>query len=65
MVLNYANLFMGNFEQNLLCDYSQKTGLSSLEWIGFIDDIFFIRNGNKDFWSILFPSHRIRVNPRT
>ena len=27
---NYANLFMNNFEQNLLLDYSQKIGLSPL-----------------------------------
>ena len=27
----YANLFMENFEQNLLSDYSQKIGLSPLE----------------------------------
>ena len=30
MTPNYANLFMDNFEQNLLHDYSQKTGLSLL-----------------------------------
>ena len=42
MAPNYANLFMDNFEQNLLHDYSQKTGFR------FIDDIFFIRTGHKD-----------------
>ena len=45
---NYANLFMNNFEQNLLLDYSQKIGLSPLVWFRFIDDIFFIGTGNKD-----------------
>ena len=48
MVPNYANLFMDTFEQNLLRDYSQKTGLSPLVWFRFIDDIFFIWTGNKD-----------------
>ena len=48
MAPNYANFFMNNFEQNLLHDYSQKTGLSPLVWFGFIDDIFFIWTGNKD-----------------
>ena len=48
MAPNYANLFMDNFEQNLLHDYSQKTGLSPLVWFRFIDDIFLIWTGNKD-----------------
>ena len=48
MAPNYANLFMDNFEKNLLRDYSQKTGLSPLVWFRFIDDIFFIWTGNKD-----------------
>ena len=48
MAPNYANLFMDKFEQKLLRDYSQKTGLSSLVWFRFIDDIFFIWTGNKD-----------------
>ena len=48
MAPNYANLFMDNFEQNLLRDYSQITGLSPLVWFRFIDDIFFIWTGNKD-----------------
>ena len=48
MAPNYAYLFMDNFEQNLLRDYSQKIGLSLLVWFCFIDDIFFIWSGNKD-----------------
>ena len=48
MATNYANLFMDSFEQNLLGDYSQKTGLSLLVWFRFIDDIFFIWTGNED-----------------
>ena len=41
-------LFVDNFEQNLLRDYSQKTRLSPLLWFRFIDDIFFIWTRNKD-----------------
>ena len=48
MAPNYANLFMDNFEQNLMRDYSQETGLSPLVWFPFIDDIFFIWTVNKD-----------------
>ena len=58
MAPNYANFFMDNFEQNLLHDYSQKTGLSPLVWFCFIDDIFFISLDN-------LASHRITVNRRT
>ena len=42
MAPNYANLFINSFEQNLVHDYSQKTGLSLLAWFRFIDDIFFM-----------------------
>ena len=42
MAPNYANLFMDNFEQSLLRDHSQKTGLSLLVWVPFSDDISFI-----------------------
>ena len=39
---------MVNFEQKLLRDYSQQTGLSLLVCFRFIDDIFFKWTGNKD-----------------
>ena len=45
---NYADLFMDNFEQNLLRDYSQKTGLLPWVWFRFIEGIFFIWSPNKD-----------------
>ena len=41
MAQNYATLFMDNFEQNLLQNYFQKTGLLPLVWFLFIDNIFF------------------------
>ena len=46
MAPHYANVFMDNFEQNLLRHYSQKTGLSPLVYFRFIDDIVFIWTGN-------------------
>ena len=49
IALNYANLLTGNFEQDLLRNCSQKTELSLLVWFRFIDGIFFIWTGNKDF----------------
>lgn len=40
MTLNYANLFMGNFEENVLLNFFEKTCISSLLWLWFIDDVF-------------------------
>ena len=62
---NYANLFMNNFQQSLLRDYSQKTGSSPSVWFGFIDDIFLVWTGNRTRWIISFPLHRITINSRT
>ena len=39
------NLFIGNFEQNLLCGCFQNT---PLVWFRFIDDILIIWNGKVD-----------------
>ena len=54
MAPDYTNLFTDNFEQNLLCDYSQKTRLSPLVWFRFIDGIFFIWTGSKDSYHFIF-----------
>ena len=48
MAQTFANVFMENFEQNLLRDYSKKIRLSPFVWFRFIDDIFFTWTGNKD-----------------
>ena len=42
MAPNYANLFMDEFEQNLMNDYHKKTGKRPLIWWRYIDDIFCI-----------------------
>ena len=42
MAPNYANLFMNEFEQNLMDDYHKKTRKRPLIWWLYIDDIFCI-----------------------
>ena len=65
MAPSYANSLMDNFEQNLLRDCSQNTGLSP--WYGFVLLTIFSSYGQvtKARWIIEFPSHRITVNPKT
>ena len=42
MAPNYANLFMDDFEQNLINDFHKQTGKKPLVWWRYIDDIFCI-----------------------
>ena len=65
MTINYANLFLDNFEQNLLHYYSQK--LDYHLRYGFVLLTIFSSYGPvaRTCWIISFPSHRITVNPRT
>ena len=42
MAPNYANLFMDKFENDVINEYADKTGLRPLVWFRYIDDIFFI-----------------------
>ena len=42
MAPNYANLFMAEYETNLIEEYHSKTGIKPLVWFRYIDDIFFI-----------------------
>ena len=55
MAVNYANLFMASFEEDMLEEYFKKTGLRPSTWLRFIDDIFFVWQGSeetlKDFLS--------------
>ena len=62
---NYANLFTENFEQNLLRNYSQKTGLSPLVWFHLLTIFSLYGPLTRTRWIIPFPSHRITVNPKT
>ena len=42
MAPNYANLFLEDFEEQLLDDFFKKNNLKPLIWLRYIDDIFFI-----------------------
>ena len=42
MAVNYANLFLENFETEMLNEYERKTKLKPYIWMRYIDDIFFI-----------------------
>ena len=46
MAVNYANIFMQKFETNMLRAYEQKYKKRPELWLRFIDDIFFIWNGD-------------------
>ena len=48
MAPNYANLFMAEFEEELLDEYEKKTGQRPLIWWRYIDDIFCIWTGGKE-----------------
>ena len=47
MAVNFANLFMSKFEQDLLAAYQKEHKTTPLIWIRFIDDIFFIWHGDE------------------
>ena len=45
--VNFANLFMGQFETNMLNDYKSKYNKLPGIWLRYIDDIFFTWNYDK------------------
>ena len=50
MAVNYANCFMGQFEEKLLNSYEQQHGKRPALWLRFIDDVFVVWQGDmKDF----------------
>ena len=65
MAPKYVNLFMDNFEQNLLRDYSKKKMDYHL-WYGFVLLTIFSSYGpvTRTRSIISFPSHRVTVNPK-
>ena len=65
MAPNSVNLFMDNFQQNLLHDYFQKTGLSPVVWFVLLAIFSSYGPVTRTRWIISFRSHRITVNPRT
>ena len=48
MAPNFANLFMDEFETNLLRDFEEAHGIRPLVWFRYIDDIFFIWTGGEE-----------------
>ena len=46
MAVNFANLFMSKFEQDLLAEHERKYNQSPHTWIRFINDIFLIWSGD-------------------
>ena len=42
MAPNYANIFMGKYENDLINSYHETRGVKPLVWYRYIDDIFFI-----------------------
>ena len=42
MAVNYANIFLDDFETKMLDEYEKKTKIRPLIWWRYIDDIFFI-----------------------
>ena len=47
MACNYANVFMGKFEQLMLRDYEISFDRKPSVWLRYIDDIFFFWNGDE------------------
>ena len=47
MAVNFANLFMSNFETNMLNDFEEQYGTRPKLYLRYIDDIFFVWVGNK------------------
>ena len=42
MAVNYANIFLDKFENDMLDEYERSTNVRPLFWMRYIDDIFFI-----------------------
>ena len=45
MAVNYANCFMGQYENHLLDSYEQQYGKRPALWLRFIDDVFVVWQG--------------------
>ena len=47
MAVNFANLFMDNFERDMLNSYEAEHGKRPSVWLRFIDNIFFVWEGDE------------------
>ena len=48
MAVNFANLFMGKFEREMLLAYKSQFKLQPAVWLRYIDDVFIIWTGERD-----------------
>ena len=48
MAVNFANLFMGKFEQEMIAEFEHKHKMKPRMWIRYIDDIFVVCEGKKE-----------------
>ena len=48
MAVNFANLFMSKFEDDMIQAYEREHNHRPVLWLRFIDDIFFIWNGDEN-----------------
>ena len=47
MAVNYANIFLDKFENDMLDEYEKSTNKRPMVWMRYIDDIFFIWNDDE------------------
>ena len=48
MAVNFANLFMARFEEDMLQEYFVQHGIRPHTWLRYIDDIFFVWTGTEE-----------------
>ena len=48
MAVNFANLFMGKFERNMLADFEKLHKMRPTMWLRYIDDVFIVWEGKEE-----------------
>ena len=48
MAVNYANIFLDNFENKMLVEYQQKKKVRPIVWWRYIDDVFLIWHDDEE-----------------
>lgn len=48
MAVNFANIFMGKFEHDMLAEYERTHRMKPKMWVRFIDDIFIVWEGKQE-----------------
>ena len=46
MAVNFANLFMGKFEKEMLSAFETEHNMKPALWLRFIDDVFIVWEGH-------------------